>query len=274
MAQPPQAAPDTLPEIAGLQGRFVSLAPEAVRTIAAWMPEFNRAVNAFGRQNSQTTAKLMTLTMLNAGPYRMLRQCLAEIERKRQALQEAAFRLRRQEIDLREKRELLEDATGYWRERLQVDVDEIAAGMESSRVYVEGALKDIAAMQTSYDQIKASHNIPDDWDEQDFEAGEIEHHVRQAFTLAVRDLLNHSSVGQGVTEYAQQFGIHPATLAAETHRYLTSLPEMPDVRHLYDWLGQMATKYREAYRLTLAEIGVTTLVTPWHTFQDRSRDAE
>ena len=65
---------------------------EGISKIADRMVEVDRASRSFGRKNTQTTNRLMTLTMLNSSsPYRILRQCLAEIERKRGAIQENRF---------------------------------------------------------------------------------------------------------------------------------------------------------------------------------------
>ena len=68
--------------------------------IAENMPEINRATNTFGKQNSQTTSKLMSLNMISQSPYRRLKQCLAQIERKRSALKENVFKLRKEKLEM------------------------------------------------------------------------------------------------------------------------------------------------------------------------------
>jgi len=69
--------------------------------IASNMPEINRATRALGRRNSFSTNKLMTLTMLeDCSPYRVLRQCLAQIENKRSALKENRFKVKKDKVKL------------------------------------------------------------------------------------------------------------------------------------------------------------------------------
>ena len=72
---------------------FKTIDETSLQVISDWMPEVNRAVTAFGKQNSQTAASLMTLSMIDAGPYRTLRQILAQVEKKRGALKENIYNL-------------------------------------------------------------------------------------------------------------------------------------------------------------------------------------
>ena len=66
---------------------LATITPDKLAKISERMVEIDRANNSLGRSNTQTTNQLMTLTMLTDSPYRRLRQILAQIERKRTALQ-------------------------------------------------------------------------------------------------------------------------------------------------------------------------------------------
>ena len=62
----------------------------AVEKVSQYLPELDEKTKAFGSQNSQTTITMMTLPMLAGhSPYRMLRQILAEVEKRKGALTEA-----------------------------------------------------------------------------------------------------------------------------------------------------------------------------------------
>ena len=62
----------------------------AVAKVNAYLPELEQKTRAFDRNNSQHTLSLMTLTMLNGqSPYRMMRQVMAEVEKRKMALAEA-----------------------------------------------------------------------------------------------------------------------------------------------------------------------------------------
>jgi hypothetical protein len=75
---------------------FKTFNSQKLSVIADRMPEIDRANNSFGRHNSQTSNVLMTLTMLNdSSPYRLLRQCAAQLEDRRRALKSSIFDLKK-----------------------------------------------------------------------------------------------------------------------------------------------------------------------------------
>ena len=62
----------------------------AVAKVNKHLPELEQKTRAFDRNNSQHTLSLMTLTMLNGqSPMRMMRQIMAEVEKRKSALAEA-----------------------------------------------------------------------------------------------------------------------------------------------------------------------------------------
>ena len=76
---------------------MATMTPNKIAKIRERMVEMDRANQSLGRKNTQTMNQLMTLTMLTESPYRMMRQCLTQIERKRQAVEEAHFTTMRYE---------------------------------------------------------------------------------------------------------------------------------------------------------------------------------
>ncbi len=89
-------------ELAQIQNSISGMAtmtPDKIQKISERMVEMERANNSLGRRNTQTTNQLMTLTMLTDSPYRRLRQCLAQIEQKKNALQEHYFRYQKVNVE-------------------------------------------------------------------------------------------------------------------------------------------------------------------------------
>ena len=66
------------------------------------MVEIDRAINTLGRKNTQSTIQLMTLNMMTDAPYRRLRQCITEINKKREALESNYYKYRKLEVELKE----------------------------------------------------------------------------------------------------------------------------------------------------------------------------
>ena len=227
--------------------------------IAERMIEIDRATHTTGRSNTQTTNQLMTLTMMTDAPYRRLRQCLAEIEKKRSALDEMFFKLKKDRI-------LIEQLLEKGDELSIVEAEEKQHSLNRSKNYVDGAFKEIAVFQEAYDEIRRSHNIPEKWDEKDAEEDEIKHHIRQAFRQAHRDVVNTGSIGLGNMEYLEQFGIHIQTAQKIIRDYITSEDEaiangnFPTVNRLYAFLDRMVDTFHDSHKDVLARIGIKNLI--------------
>jgi len=250
-----------------------SLDEAALARIERGLVEHERESAIFGRSQTQTSLKLMSLTMLSAAPYRRLRQCAAEIERRKQALDDAAYKLRRAQLDATEYRRRAEtEEDQYTRDCLLLDADKEEAGIRSSRSYVEGALKDLAALIDVRDQIMRTHGIRETWDEADAESGEIEHHLRSVFRLAYRDMVSTGRISHAACEYAEQFGIHPAILQRRTAEYLVECERLlgagqaPNVDHFNDWLDACHHAHTDDVYRAVTRLGATDLITKWSLY--------
>lgn len=83
-------------------GGLPTITDEKLALIASKMPEIDRANHTAGRSQTQTTNQLMSLTMMSDSPYRMMRQCLSQIDRKRGALEEAYFKMKKKSIQIKQ----------------------------------------------------------------------------------------------------------------------------------------------------------------------------
>ena len=291
---------------------FHTFNEDSIAKISKEMPEINRVVRTLGRSNTQTTNKLMTLTMLNgnSSPYRHLRQCVTQIEDRRTALasnmktlNEAKIIIEKYEEEiklLREELSLIESITNTVNDEILLmeckkkllkiktkiklkenDLSYKRANIVDSMCYVEGCLKDIASFQEAYNQIKESNNIPDNWDEVDAENAEIPFHIKEIFLHAYRDMLVHRGIGMGTIEYMNQFGIHPNAAAAEVITYINNTDKiiqesgyLPDSNDLENWLTKMVDKYKDEYKKVLKTMGITEMVTDWYQYKDRNKSIE
>ena len=235
--------------------------------ISERMKEMDRANLSFNKKNTQTTSQLMSLTMMCDAPYRRLRQVLAQIEKKRFALEDAAFDLRKKKLSLIAFRE--EDD-----ELSQVEGDELENQIKRSMGYLEGSLKELAMYQDTYDEIKESFNIPDKWDEVDFEKEEISNHIRMAFRNCLRNVLVTGGMNMGTMEYLEQFGIHPVTAKKLIMDYLSEVEAMvddnkyPSVQHLYNFLDRCADIFQDAHYAVMARIGIKDLLKGEYLFKE------
>lgn len=299
---------------------FHTLTDESLNQIVEKMPEINRATKAFGKQNSQVTGRLMSLTMLGTSAFHRMKQCLAKIERKRGALKENIYRLRKDKIALErliDKRDSLKeelnkilnpkevepnplegnyDTTAVSTHRIdidvrvkelnwslqeiEIDIEEKVAGISDSNIYVEAALKEIGHYQTAYEQIMKNCQIPEDWNEKDFEEAEVEEHVKMAFLHAVRDVSMTGRLNVGTHEYLEQFGILPHAAFKLVSAYLQDIDkkvaanQVPSINSLYDFLDQMYDNFKGEYTKAVERIGLDHLLDDTFLYNKREFTGE
>ena len=240
-------------------GGLATITNEKLAIIAEKMVEIDRVNHTAGRSQTQTTNQLMSLTMMTDSPYRRLRQCMSQIERKRKALEESYFKMQKKQLQIK-----------LWYEKGDemsvIRAKEAESGMIRQKDYIDAAFKEIATFQCAYDEIRESHNIPENWDEKDAELAEIDHHIKQAFRQAHRDMVNTGRIGLGNMEYLEQYGIHIQTATKIIADYITSEDEMisegklPTVKHLYAFLDRMAETFHDAHKDVMNRIGIKELI--------------
>ena len=240
-------------------GGLATITDKKLAIIAEKMVEIDRVNHTAGRSQTQTTNQLMSLTMMTDSPYRRLRQCLSQIERKRKALEEAYFKMQKKQLQIK-----------AWYEKGDelsvVRAKEAESNMIRQKDYIDGAFKEIATFQCAYDEIRETHNIPEKWDERDAELAEIDHHIKQAFRQAHRDMVNTGRIGLGNMEYLEQYGIHIQTATKVIADYIAgedkmiSEGKMPTVRHLYAFLDRMAETFHDAHKDVMQRIGIKELI--------------
>lgn len=253
---------------------FKTMTDEKLKMIAERMPEIDRATVAFGKQNSQTTTKLMSLTMIAASATHRLKQCLAQIERKRAALKENIFKLRKEKIELDKKiylRDLLlnkdRDVDEEFDLRLlEIEIEEKVSSISDSNIYIEACLKEIGSIQDAYDEICKNNNIPPDWDEKYYEEAEIGEHIRMSFLHGVRDFLMTGRLNVGTCEYFEQYGINPVAASIFIQNYFKVCDKMienqgvPDIETLYCFLDDMYSKFKDEVAKVTKRIGLDKII--------------
>ena len=214
----------------------------AVEKVSRYLPELDEKTRAFGSQNSQTTISMMTLTMLGGqSPYRMLRQIMAEVEKRKGALTEAQVGHAKLVKEIKR----LEDKTDPVQ---QAQYRQKCVSIVTLENKINGSFKDIATLIDAYNNIKETQGIVD-WDEEAFENAEKMHHVRRCFEMMYRNLMDGGRVQTSTIEYMQQFGVHPQICQKEVQGYLNytddriQAGEVLHANDLEEFLDEMGNKY-------------------------------
>tara|TARA_Y100000004_G_scaffold110149_1_gene123566 strand:- start:132 stop:1010 length:879 start_codon:yes stop_codon:yes gene_type:complete len=238
--------------------------PQAVALVNEFLPELDEKTKFFDRNNSQSTLSMMSLTMLNGhSPLRMLRQVLAETEKRKMALAEAQVSHAQalKKIDKLQEKVFLEPDNKIAQAKLRAAF----VGIESMESKINGSFKDIATLITAYNNMKENFGV-EDWTEEEFEESEKKHHVRRGFELMYRNLLDGGRASTSTIEYMQQYGVHPQVGFVEVQGYiavvneLISKQQIPHSNHLEEFLDAMADKYyKEADKTTERIFGKTDI---------------
>lgn len=241
--------------------------PQAVAIVNEYLPELDEKTKFFDRNNSQSTLAMMSLTMLNGhSPMRMMRQVLAETEKRKMALAEAqvshAKALRNIE-KLQDK--LFKDPDNNV---LSAKLRAAFVGIEMMESKINGSFKDIATLINAYNNLKEAHGV-EDWSEEEFEESEKRHHVRRGFELMYRNLMDGGRASTATIEYMQQYGVHPQVGLTEVQGYIKIVSDMinskqiPHSNHLEDFLDEMADKYyKETDKTTQRIFGKDNIISP------------
>ena len=197
--------------------------------------------------------------MLTDSPYRRLRQCVTQIEHKKEALIKAFYNYKKTQLKIKDWKE---EGT----ELALLEIEQAEIEHEQGKIYVDGALKELAVFQEAYEEIRKNNNIPVLWDEEDAEMDEIRHHIRQAFRQSHRDMILHGTITQGNAEYLEQYGIHLQTARSVIANYIASCEalieegKMPNIDNLYEFLDHCVEVFGEEYIKVMNHIGITDLV--------------
>jgi hypothetical protein len=256
---------------------------QKLEKIGEHIPEINRATKTLGRSKTNITGRLMTLTMLHgmSCPYRLLRQCLTEIEDRRGALLHNILGLKKAKIELETLQEKYQEMlkSDYDKKelaKLSLEIEEKATGISDSFTYIEGAIKDLANFVTAYTEIKKAHNIPDNWDEKDAQEEEIKFHIRRAFELLYRDILTQGRPRDSIIEYLSQFGINVQTALFLVKNYVMHTEQeiqqgkFPNIEHFEEFLDKITNEFQNEYKLVLKRMGLEDIGKDWYIYLDRN----
>jgi len=247
-----------------------SISKEGLQKICNRLPELERGKKAVGRKNSQTTSTLMTMTMIADSPYRQMKQCLSQIDNKRNALIESYFNTQKNKVKIAKWEESDNELD-------KVKAEEAKVQIEQAKVYAENAMKEIGMYQDIYDEIRESHNIPVDWDEEDYEASEIQHAIRMSFRQAIQNLMATDKIAISTVEYWEQFGIHPMVGEKLTREYMMSVRnemndgKLPSVQSMHLFLDQMVETFKDEHKHSLKRIGVDAIVNHSYIYKNKNK---
>ena len=184
-------------------------------------------------------------------PMKNMRQISAEISRKKSALNEAKWKHVQNEVKIKKIEEELRnpELLEYWREvDLKIKLAQLQEGLAEGSVIIEGAMKDILALNELYEQLKERVS---NFSEEDVEAEETRTHLKRSIVQCIRDVRQQGSITKGEQEYLEQIGVNPMKMQNILRNYVKSEAEQDswDVSGLYTFVDGVVEELIQQHRV-------------------------
>ena len=212
-------------------------------------PAIAQASSNFYKSHSQMMSVTLDVTAIT--PIRSVKHSLAEIEKTKAALQEGYFRMKKNEVKLKKiERKITQEEDHLERKLLEIKRDELIAKAESSRGYVEGAIRKLNFFTNQYDNLMEKLG-KDTLTEEDYEEEEIKYHIMTCMKQALNAARSRNGmIDEGNLIYIFDLGINAAQAQAEVFSYLQWENELvkqgkaPEHHHTVQWLEGCAEKWK------------------------------
>jgi len=211
-------------------------------------PAIAQASSNFYKSHSQMMSVTLDVTAIT--PIRSIKHSLAEIEKTKGALRESYFKMRKEEVKLKKlERKLLEEDDALEREMLEIKINEKQANAESSRGYVEAAVRKLNFFTNQYDNLMKKIG-KEKLTEADYELEEVKYHIMTCMKQALNSARPRGGIiDEGNMIYLFDLGINAAQAQLEVMSYLNWENELvqqgkaPEHEHTVKWLEGCADKW-------------------------------
>ena len=219
--------------------------------ITSTLPAIKQTSSNFYKSHSQFMGVMLDVTAIT--PVRSVKHTLAEIDKVRMALEEAHIKMRKKEIELREKEHKLKsdiDLNDFEKEMLEIEILEIKVNMNNIQNSITGAIRKMSFFTNQYKSILKKLG-KEDITEEEYEKEESRYHVM----TCMKQGLNAARARGGVIDegnliYLFDMGINSAQAQAEIYAYLKMENDMmdkgqaPTHEMTMQWLEACADKFQ------------------------------
>ena len=214
------------------------------------LPAIKQSSSNFYKSHSQFMGVMLDVTAIT--PIRSVKHTLAEIDKTRMALEEAHLKMRKKDIELREKEHKLKtdlDMTEFEKELLETEILEIQVNMNNIQNSITGAIRKMNFFTNQYKSILKKLG-KEDITEEEYEKEESNYHVMTCMKQALNAARARGGViDEGNLIYLFDMGINSAQAQAEIYAYLKMENDMmekgkaPTHEMTMQWLEACAAKF-------------------------------
>ena len=216
------------------------------------LPAIKQSSSNFYKSHSQFMGVMLDVTAIT--PIRSVKHTLAEIDKTRMALEEAHLKMRKKDIELREKEHKLKtdlDMTEFEKELLETEILEIQVNMNNIQNSITGAIRKMNFFTNQYKSILKKLG-KEDITEEEYEKEEANYHVMTCMKQALNAARSRGGViEEGNLIYLFDMGINSAQAQAEIYAYLKMENDMmaegkaPTHEMTMQWLEACAVKFSQ-----------------------------
>ena len=209
----------------------------------------NELHNIWNHSHTQWMWKHLNLSW--HAPLKNMRQISAEISRKKGALNEAKWKHVQNEVKIKKIEEELSkpELLDYWREvDLKIKLAQLQEGLAEGSTHIEGAMKDILALNELFEQLKSKVSS---FSEEDVEKEETKTHLKRSIVQCIRDIRQGGSITKGEQEYLEQIGVNPMKMQNILREYVKSeaTSNSWDVSGLYEFVDGVVEELAERHQV-------------------------
>lgn len=216
--------------------------------VSEYYPVITKATRNFNKSQSQFMNNMLTVS--HPTELRNLRQILAQLNRAKQALDEAYFNVEKKKIRIKQRQRKLETVTDdLEKELLEIQIMQSQSQLEHSLQSVEGAVRKVSGYVSQYKHILKEKGI-EEMTEADFEADEERYHIMKMFEQGLCAARSRQGViDEGNHIYCYQIGINGTAAQMEVSAFLAEEGEivkggnLPSHERTWKWMHDMADKY-------------------------------
>jgi hypothetical protein len=234
-----------------IQNALVKVKPEyktMLKNIDKKMPVIQEASSNFHKSHSQFMGVTLDVTAIT--PVRSIKHTLAEVNKTKNALQEAHIRMQKKAVELKMKqRELLDCQDDLEREMLEIEILELQTQSVNSQDAVQGAIRKMNFFVNQYNSL-LKHLGVDEITEEMYEKEENRYHIMTAMKQALTSARPRGGIiDEGNMIYLFDLGISGAQAQAEIFAYLNTENELmkngkaPTHEMTMRWLEACADKW-------------------------------
>ena len=110
---------------------IATLDKEQIAKITSRLPEYKRGSSIVGHSTSQSSYSLQTMQMISDSPLSRMKQCLAQIDKKYKAIQEAYYKIEKKKLTVERLRKLTDKHSRLTVEEYSSQIESITVAMNT-----------------------------------------------------------------------------------------------------------------------------------------------